>query len=87
MVQKIDENTLERATKSLWNNYTYSLGKARLYGQEDYQLAPGESPQDQCLVVHMDKHTPDDYKNKLPREFEGYKVFYNFKAEGKPVAL
>ena len=86
MSKKIDKDTLERAVRALWNDYSYSLGKAKLYGQENYQLAPGESPQDSCFLVRMNKNTPDDYKNKLPREFEGYKVFYHFKADGKPTA-
>ena len=87
MSKKMDKDTLERAVKALWNDYSYSLGEAKLDGQENYQLAPGESPRDPCFVVHMHKNTPDDYKNKLPREFEGYKVFYDFKADGKLTAL
>ena len=82
MVKKIDDQTLDRAIVSLWDDYTFSVGKTELGMHKEYRLSSGESLQDECFSVSLYENTPENHVQKLPREFEGYKVFY--KVEKKP---
>jgi len=85
MVKTIDDQTLDRAVNSLWNDHTYVIGRSELRMQKAYRVSAGESPQDECLCVFLHKNTPEDYVKNLPSEFEGYKVFYNLEKKPEPL--
>jgi len=84
MAKTIDDQTLDRAVKTLFDDYVFSVGVSNLAVQRDYKLKPSESFDDECFDVTADESAPENYRQSLPSEFEGYKVFYQFQPRPVP---
>ena len=85
MVKTIDDQTLDRAVVSLWDDYTFSISKSELRMHKEYRLSSGETPQDECFDVSLHENIPEDHVQKLPKEFEDYRIFYKVEKKVEPL--